>query len=130
MTLRLHLPLALIHLLLQALQVDQEGLVELWQLGILLKTRPELSDTSALIHTISSVRTHTILSASYLQEIHQLFLHADNSRALQFLMGGNEESNSSVFVYIHVEIYGTIFLLKPSLCTIQDNVLNHLNTVK
>lgn len=41
---RLYLPLGLIHVLLQALQVCQEGLVELWQLRVLLNTRAELSD--------------------------------------------------------------------------------------
>lgn len=41
---RIYLPLGLIHVLLQALQVGQEGLVELWQLRVLLNTRAELSD--------------------------------------------------------------------------------------
>lgn len=46
MCLRLHLPLGLINLLLQALQVGQEGLIELGQLEILLKTRPRLSNNT------------------------------------------------------------------------------------
>ena len=41
-----YLPLALVHVLLQVLQVGQEGLVELRQLGVLLTTRPELSDNT------------------------------------------------------------------------------------
>lgn len=36
---RLHLPLAVVHLLLQGLQVGQEGLVELRQLVVLLRTQ-------------------------------------------------------------------------------------------
>ena len=41
---RLYLPLGLVHVLLQALQVGQEGLVELRQLRVLLTRRAELSD--------------------------------------------------------------------------------------
>lgn len=43
----LHLPLAVIHVLLQAAQVNQEGLVELRQLGVLHKRCAELSDSTA-----------------------------------------------------------------------------------
>lgn len=56
MCVRLYLPLSLIHLMLQALQVGQEGLVELRQLGLLPKTWPELRDNT----TICNVRTRRI----------------------------------------------------------------------
>lgn len=102
MSAKLHLPLALVDLLLQALQVGLEGLVELRQLGILFKVRLELSNNSTSVYD-SNVRTRVLLSATYLQEILELFLHADNSSVLQFLMGGSRG------VFVNVEIYDTIF---------------------
>lgn len=50
----LHLPLALINLLPQVLQVGQEGLVEVGHLEILIKTCPQLSSS-----TTSAMWGHT-----------------------------------------------------------------------
>lgn len=126
MFVKLYLPLALIHMLLQALQVGQEGLIELWQLGVLFETWPELSDNTLDVRHISHVNTHRIQSATYLHEILQLRLHADKS-VLQFLMGGNT-GVKCLFK----------FMLKyiQSLHNIQDNIWNlkqvccHLDRVK
>ena len=82
-----HLPLGLIDLLLQALQVGQEGLIELWQTDILLKTCQRLSET---IHNMRTISINGMLRRIYLHEVHQLFLHTDNSNVLQFLVGDEE----------------------------------------
>lgn len=83
---QLHLPLAAVDLLLQFLQVGQEGLVELRQTEVL----PTSQGSATAANQRSKQSQATGLNAAYLHKIHQLSLHTDDSNVLQFLIGAEE----------------------------------------
>lgn len=84
---QLHLPLAVVDLLLQFLQVGQEGLVELRQTEVLLTT----SQGSATAANRCTKQSHaTGLNTAYLHKFHQLLLHTDDSNVLYVLIGAEE----------------------------------------
>lgn len=56
----LHLPLAIVHLLLQGLQVGQEGLVELRQLGVLFRARSRAYRQQHINTQVRNVRLDSV----------------------------------------------------------------------